>query len=66
MAKYSYEFKMKMVEEYLNNEGGYLALSDKHSSSDTKNSRIWVAAYKKFVVDGLMRSKMSKPKKSKS
>lgn len=39
MAKYSYKFKMKVVEEYLNNEGGYSALSEKHSASDTKNIR---------------------------
>lgn len=57
MAKYSYEFKMKVVEAYLNNEGGYLFLRKKYGMSDTKNICKWVAAYKKFGADGLMRSR---------
>ena len=57
MAKYSYEFKMKVVEAYLNNEGSYSFLSDKYGMSDTKNIRTWVAAYKKFGAGGLMRSR---------
>lgn len=29
MAKYSYEFKLKVVQEYLNGEGGYNYLCKK-------------------------------------
>ena len=36
MAKYSYEFKKKVVSEYLNGEGGYKTLAKKHGiPSDT-------------------------------
>lgn len=29
MAKYSYEFKLKVVHEYINGEGGYKCLAKK-------------------------------------
>ncbi len=35
MAKYSYEFKLKVVLEYINGEGGYKCLA-KSSSEFTK------------------------------
>ena len=31
MAKYSYEFKLKVVHEYINGEGGYKCLAKKHN-----------------------------------
>ena len=31
MAKYSYEFKLKVVQEYLNGEGGYNYLWKKYN-----------------------------------
>lgn len=36
MAKYSYEFKKKVVQAYLNGEGGYTHLAEKY---DVKNKR---------------------------
>ena len=30
MAKYSYELKMKIVQDYLNQRGGYLFLANKY------------------------------------
>jgi transposase-like protein len=42
MAKYNYEFKKKIIQAYLNGEGGYKYLADKYgipaeSVSDSKN-----------------------------
>ena len=34
MTKYSTEFKMKIVQEYLNEEGGYKYLTDKYGLND--------------------------------
>ncbi|NLY46967.1 MAG: IS3 family transposase [Tissierella sp.] len=55
MAKYSYEFKMKVVQEYLVGEGGFAFLSEKYNIPSTINLRKWVSAYNKFGSDGLMR-----------
>lgn len=57
MAKYNYEFKIKLVQEYLNGEGGYKYISDKYSLSNKTILQQWVAAYKSFGKDGLMRSR---------
>lgn len=60
MAKYSFNFKKKIVNEYLSGKGGSEHLSKKynvdpngHGSTVTK----WVAAYKAFGDDGLLRSR---------
>ncbi len=60
MAKYSYEFKKKVVLEYINGMGGYVSLCRKHSISDDKSIRQWVSAYKEFGDDGLRRSREKK------
>ena len=57
MAKYSYEFKLKVVQEYLNGEGGYNYLCKKYNISTKIRLQEWVALYKKFENDGLMRSR---------
>ncbi len=57
MAKYSFEFKLKIVEEYLKGEGGYGFICTKHGIPDTKALRQWVSAYNTFGKDGLMRSR---------
>ena len=57
MAKYSYEFKKKVVEDYINNKGGYKYLADKYVLPDKKIVRQWVANYKAFGDEGLMRSR---------
>lgn len=63
MPKYSYEFKLKVVKEYLAGEGGYRYLSKKHhiGNGDKKSLRTWVNAYKAFGNEGLLcsRSKQS-------
>ena len=58
--KYSYEFKLKVVQEYLSGEGGYKFLSLKHGIPSTKDLRKWVATYQEFGADGLMRSRKNK------
>ena len=57
MAKYSYDFKKKIVDEYINNEGGYHYLANKYRLPDRKLVRQWVNNYKAFGDEGLMRSR---------
>lgn len=57
MAKYSFDFKLKTVEEYLNGEGGYKFICDNHNIPDPSVLRRWVSAYNTFGKDGLMRSR---------
>lgn len=57
MAKYSYEFKTKVVQAYLSGGGGSRYLANKYGISSFSNVRRWIAAYKKFGPDGLMRSR---------
>ena len=57
MAKYSFEFKRKVVQEYLDGKGGFQTIAKQHNiPSDTQVVR-WVHAYKEFGNDGLMRSR---------
>ena len=60
MARYSYEFKMKVVQAYLNGEGSYEFLSQKYHIPANSKLREWVAVYKKFGKEGLMRSRQNK------
>ena len=53
MTKYSTEFKMKIVQEYLNKEGGYKYLTDKYGLSDHSVVRRWVNSYKTQGYEGL-------------
>ncbi len=57
MAKYSYEFKKKIVSEYLNNEGRLKFLIKKHGMKSEKNLSRWVKAYEKYGESGLVRSR---------
>ena len=57
MAKYSYEFKLKVVQAYLNGEGGYEYLTKKYDISHHSLIEAWVHAYKEFGKEGLMRSR---------
>ena len=60
MAKYSYEFKQKVVQAYLNGEGGCEYLSKKYNVSHNETVRRWVKAYKEFGSNGLTRSRQNK------
>jgi transposase len=57
MAKYSYDFKLKVVQEYLSDEGGYAYLANKYGIRSTALVRRWIAAYKEFGADSLIRSR---------
>ena len=56
MAKYSYELKKKIVEEYLSGKSSYLVLEDKYQIAYSQIRR-WVNNYKHFGDEGLMRSR---------
>ena len=53
MAKYSTEFKMKVVNAYLNNEGGYKFLAKKYGISNEIIVRRWVNTFKSQGYEGL-------------
>jgi len=55
MAKYSFQMKMEIIKAYLNDEGGYAYLAKKYGIPDKKAVREWVAAYKAFGEESLMR-----------
>lgn len=57
MAKYSFEFKKKAVEAYLQGEGSYAYLTKKFGIPPGKDIRKWVSAYKTFGDEGLIRSR---------
>lgn len=57
MAKYSFEFKKKVVLEYINGEGGTQYLSTKYGLGSNSQFRKWLAAYKEFGDEGLKRSR---------
>ena len=53
MAKYSTEFKMKVVKEYLETNISYKSLSDKYGIPNESVIKIWVNAYKSQGYEGL-------------
>ena len=59
MAKYSYEIKLKVVQAYLNGEGGYKYLSKKYDVSHHSLVKTWINAYREFGKEGLMRSRQN-------
>ena len=59
MAKYSFEFKMGVVQAYLNGEGGYRYLANKYSIPAKRRIEEWVHSYKEFGEEGLMRSRQN-------
>lgn len=60
MAKYSFEFKKKIVDEYIKGEGGYRHLAKKHGVASHKNIAKWVANYQAFGSEALLRSRQPK------
>ena len=56
MAKYSYELKKKIVEEYLSGKTSYRVLESKYHVEDSQILK-WVNNYKHFGDEGLMRSR---------
>ena len=60
MAKYSYEFKKKVVQAYLNGEGGYAYLAEKYDVKNKRQVLNWVHSYNELGDDGLIRSRQNK------
>lgn len=57
MSKYSFEFKLKVVEEYLEGKtGGYGTIAKKHGLKHHGQVENWVNHYERFGVEGLKRS----------
>ena len=57
MAKYSFEFKKKVVKSYLNGEGGYTYLANKYGVPAQRNIKQWVHNYQTFEDEGLQCSR---------
>lgn len=57
MAKYSFEFKKKIVDDYFSGKGGYTHLAKVNGISDKSIVRRWVKKYEKYGDAGLMRSR---------
>lgn len=55
MAKYSYEFKLMIVKEYLGSTLGYKLLAKKYNIPSQSPIERWVRAYKEFGEVGLHR-----------
>ena len=60
MAKYSYEFKKKVVTAYLNGKGGYKYLANYYGIPACTNIKKWVLAYQRLGDEGLLRSRQQK------
>jgi len=60
MAKYSFEFKMKVVQDYLSGEGGYPFLVKKYHLKSDAQIKVWVNAYRHWGEEGLKRSRQNK------
>ena len=50
---------MKLVQAYMNGEGGYDYLTQKYKLSSRNSLMMWVKAYKEFGNDGLTRSRQN-------
>ena len=60
MSKYSYEFKKKVVLEYIAGKGGVSSLAKKYGIPSATRIQEWVKAYQNQGDDGLMRSRQKK------
>ena len=59
MAKYSFEFKKKVVNSYLNGEGSFKIIAEKYKIPAWSNVKKWVRNYEKLGDEGLFRSRKS-------
>ena len=57
MAKYTYEFKKKVVNDYFNGRGGYGFLAKTYGIPSKIDVEKWVHNYQVFGDDGLRRSR---------
>lgn len=59
MSKYSFEFKFKIVQEYLEGKGGATYLTNKYGVKSNKQVKDWINAYKEFGEKGLLRKRQN-------
>ena len=59
MSKYNFEFKMEVVQAYINGEGGYKYLANKYNIPAKRRVEEWVHSYKEFGKEGLIRSRQN-------
>ena len=57
LAKYSFEFKKKVVLAYINGEGGYKYLANLYGIPAPRRVEEWVHNYNAYGDEGLMRSR---------
>ena len=57
MTKYNFEFKKKVVLEYINENISIRSLAKKYAIKSHNNIEIWVAKYKKYGDEALRRSR---------
>lgn len=61
MSKYSFEFKLNVVLDYLSGEtGGYKTLAKKYNIKSKTQIENWVNRYEQFGEEGLKRTKTKK------
>ncbi|KPL58642.1 helix-turn-helix domain-containing protein, partial [Rossellomorea vietnamensis] len=60
MAKYSEEFKLKLVTEYLDGHLGYKSLAKKYNLPSKTPLQDWVRAYKTQGIEGIKRREINK------
>lgn len=60
MTKYNYRFKLKIVQEYINNDVSYSTLVDKYSLKSHSQISCWLNLYRTFGKDGLKSCKRDK------
>lgn len=60
MAKYSFEFKKQIVNEYLQGNGGAKYLAKKHGIPNEASVKQWIKNYIAYGDDGLFRSRQNK------
>ena len=59
MAKYTYEFKLQVVQAYLNGKGSYAYLAKQYNIPSQEHVHRWVKAYGEFGDEGLIRSRQN-------
>ena len=57
MSKYSEEFKLKVIEYYLNHDYGYMKVA-KYFKINHEHLRKWVKKYQEHGLEGLSRNKV--------
>lgn len=60
MVKYNAEFKINIVQKYLDGEGGYTYLAKKYGINNKSQIHRWVGSYKEFGEEGLFRIRRNK------